>query len=378
MLVVMKLTPPEAKRVVYVSPYYDPAVISGANRRFDEMTRRFARDLGADFTLIVAKGKAPAWWTCESNGAQLVEVNYKFNHASKFTAAREIARTLNAMSPSIVIIESVPIPYAALKRHAHFQVVYDFRYFTGDSKSALYRAVFAPYLRRQWSRAEFMVTCSEFSIQELKKYVGFDEGHVVKSFFGIPEQLVDEGDTPLPQKELDIFYAAHFEKRKNHEPLIRAMALVDKNMKALFTGADNGLRAELETLAKALGLTNIRFGRISDTELWESYRKTRLYASPSVYEGFGIPVIESLALGTPVIASDLPFSHEVGGDLITYFDPHSPEDIARAIREQLAHPAIASREAVRAHMQQFFWENIYKKFEEDLRSLATGKPAANS
>lgn len=366
----MRLSAEEAKRVVYVSPYYDPSVFSGSNRRFDELTKRFARDLGSDFTLIIARGKAPSWWAQLNNGADLVEVEYRFDHLSKFRAKREIARALEKLPPSIVIIESVPIPYHALKRHAHFQVVYDFRYFTGDSRSMLYRALFAPYLKSQWSRAEYMVTCSEFSIAELQKYVGFNAERVVKSFFGISEQLVETGDTPLPQKEFDIFYAAHFEKRKNHESLIRALALVDKNVRALFTGSDNGLRASLEALAKSLGLTNVRFGRISDKELWGAYRKARLYVSPTIYEGFGIPVIESLALGTPVTASDLPFSHEVGGDLITYFDPHSPQDIARAIKEQFSHPLVASRETVRAHMQQFFWENIYKKFAGDIRVFA--------
>lgn len=367
----MRLSPDESRRIVYASPYYDPAVISGANRRFDELTKRFARDLGANFTLIVALECAPKWWHDNAGGARLIEVDYRSNHWNKFTAAREIARALKTLPSSIVILESVPIPYRALARHAHFQVVYDFRYFTGESKSLLYRLAFAPYLRREWARAEYMVTSSEFSIAELVKYVGFDRARVVKSFFGIHEELIDMGEAPLPQKELDILYVAHFEKRKNHETLLRAIARVDKNMEALFTGADNGLQRSLETLARDLGLTRSRFTRLSDKELWGAYRKARLYASPTVYEGFGMPVIESLALGTPVIASDLPFSHEVGEDLIAYFDPHDPESIARAIRDNLAHPIVPSRERVRAHLRQFLWENIYRTFVEDLRSFAT-------
>ena len=90
----MRLSSEESKRVVYVSPYYDPAVISGANRRFDELTRRFARDLGANFTLVVAKGKTPPWWAQKNNGAKLVEVRYGFNHLSKFSAARAIGNVL--------------------------------------------------------------------------------------------------------------------------------------------------------------------------------------------------------------------------------------------------------------------------------------------
>jgi len=368
----MKLSPQEAQRIVYVSPYYDPHVVSGANRRFDELTKRFAKEFGARFTLIVARGKEPKWWAAEHGGAKLHEVRYTGSHASKFSTAREIAKILDATPPSIVILESVPIPYHALKRHAHFQVAYDFRYFTGESRSRLYRTVFAPYVRRQWAQAEFIVTCSDFSIAELKRYVGYDPSRVVKSFFGIHEALLAEGDAPPPRKELDLLYVAHFEKRKNHEALIRAIALADKTLRVLFTGSDNGLRAHLHTLAKQLGLSNVRFGKVPDSELWPTYRKARLYVSPTIYEGFGMPVVEALALGTPVIASDLPFSHEVGGALIRYFDPRDPSDIARAITENLRSPLVPTRQAVRAHTRQFLWETIYRRFVDDLQTKATG------
>ena len=83
-----------------------------------------------------------------------------------------------------------------------------------------------------------------------------------------------------------------------------------------------------------------------------------------------MPVVEALALGTPVIASDLPFSHEVGGKLIRYFDPFDPKDIARAIVENLHAPLTPSRAAVRAHVRPFLWENIFRQFCEDLRRFA--------
>ena len=153
--------------VIYVSPYYDPKVYSGGNRRFGELVERFKRDLGDNFTLVVTKGKAPEGWS-----GKLVEIAYEFNHVSKFSAAKEIAEFLDTQPPSIVILESVPIPFASLARHVHFQVAYDFRYFTGESKGFLYRMAFSQYLKNQWSRSEYMVTSSDFSIDELKKYVG--------------------------------------------------------------------------------------------------------------------------------------------------------------------------------------------------------------
>lgn len=353
--------------VVYVSPYYDPGVASGANRRFDEICKRYLRDYGDDFTLVVAKGKTPSWW----NGKNLVEVDYRFNHLSKFTVARQIGQLLDKLPPSLVIIESVPIPYRALKRHVQIQVVYDFRYFTGDSKGFLYRLFFGPYLKWQWGRSQYLLTCSEFSVSEAIKYFNYDRSRTLISYFGIDERVLDLANTPAPQKETDLIYVAHFEKRKNHEPLIRAIALVDKNMKVVFNGRDNGMKAELEGLCKELGLANVTFtGGKTDAELWEMYRKSRVFAFPSLYEGFGIPLIEAAALGVPAAVADVPVFHEVGGDLVTYFDGRDPEDIARVLREQLAKPFVPAPEAVRAQLEKFFWENIYKKMAEDLERLA--------
>jgi len=354
--------------IVYVSPYYQAGSMSGANRRFDEICKRFLNELNDKFTLIVSKGNVPNWW----NGSNLTQVDYQFNHISKFKAAKQIANALDKLPPSIVVMESIPIPFRALKRHVHFQVAYDFRYFTGDSKSFLYRLVFSPYLINQWSRSQFIMTCSEFSIAELGKYVGYDKNRIMKSFFGMDKNLFNVAGMQAPQKDIDVIYVAHYEKRKNYPPLIEALAKIDKNLRVVFHGRDNGMMAELETQVKRLGLVNTTFGteNISDEELWNMYRRSRVFAYPSTYEGFGIPLIESLALGIPVVCSDIPVFHEVSGNLAVFFDPHDPDDIAEKLRRALSDPQIPSKEKVQKHLEQFFWENIYKKFIQDLRVYA--------
>ncbi len=358
----------EKSRVVYVSPYFDPAVPSGANRRFDEITKRFSRDLGEKFTLIVARGKAPLWWTPASGN--LVEVDYRFNHWSKFRAARQIAAALNKLPPSTVIIESVPIPYRALKRHTHFQVAYDFRYFTSDSKNFFYRLLFSSYLKSQWRRAQYFVTCSDFSIAELRKYIGFDPSRVAKSYFGIDERLLLQELSTAEPKTIDVLYVGHFETRKNHAPLLRAIGYVNKHLKVCLVGVDNGLKQSLQNLAKELGLTDVTFQTINDDmTLWKLYRQSKVFAHPSLYEGFGIPIIEALALHVPVIASDIPIFHEVGDEFVSYFDPREPKDIARALREVLENPAPPDLHRVRMHLEKFLWENIYTKFARDIARL---------
>lgn len=327
-----------------------------------ELLDRFGRDQPEQCTLVVAKGMAPTGWK-----GRLHEVTYSGSHFGKFATAREIGAFLETQPRSIVILESVPIPFRALRRHVHFQVAYDFRYFTGDSKSLLYRTVFSPYLKRQWKRSEFMVTCSEFSIDELEKYVGYDRKKVIKSFFGIDEKVLDIASEPAPEKTYDLIYVAHYEKRKNHEPLIRAIPLIDKSLRVFFLGRDNGLEGELKALCKDLGLSNVEFGASIDNDtLWRKYRQSRVFVNPSIYEGFGIPTIEALALGVPAVISDIPVYHEVGADLVTYFDPHDPKDIAEKVRARLDDGEVPPHDEVRRHLSQFFWDTIYEKFVSDL------------
>ena len=352
--------------IVYISPYYDPGVPSGANRRFDEVCRRLLADHGKQFTLIVAKGKVPAWW----KGANLHEVDYHFDHRSKFATRREIARILDTLPPSIVIMESIPIPFRALRRHTPIQTAYDFRYFHPFSKSALYRLFFSRYLKRQWGRCQYILTCSEFSIQELVQHVGFPRERVIKSYFGINEKIFDIPHLPESEKEYDIIYVGHFDGHKNHAPLIDALALLDKSLKVLFIGVDNGLVGSLKARAASLGLTNITLMTVRDEQkVWEYYTKSRLFVSPSLYEGFGMPTIEALALGLPAAVSDIPVFHEVGGELVSYFNPKDPKDIARALSEKLKDPQPPSKELVRRQLDPFLWPNIYKKFIDDIQKL---------
>jgi glycosyltransferase involved in cell wall biosynthesis len=357
--------------VVYISPYYITDDSSGGNRRFNAICKRFNQELGVEFTLVVTKGQRPLWW---DNKSKLIEIDYGFNHWTKFKATRQIAEYLDSIPPSIVVLESVPIPFKALKRHAHFQVAYDFRYFTGDSKSFLYRLMFSQYLKYQWRNSEFFVTPTDFSISELQKYVGYDEKKIVKSYFGIEKELLNAMDLPKLEKKYDVIYVGHFEKRKNHIPLLHAIAKINKDLKVKLIGYDTGLQTTLEHLAKELGLTNTTFESVNnDSLLWQYYRESEVFVYPSIYEGFGIPTIEALVLGIPVTCSDIPVFHEVGGDLVTYFNPRDPNDIAEKLERALQEQKVPSPQSVRDHLQKFVWDNIYTKFESDLRALAAKK-----
>jgi glycosyltransferase involved in cell wall biosynthesis len=122
---------------------------------------------------------------------------------------------------------------------------------------------------------------------------------------------------------------------KNQELLIRASHLLDPDTAIVLAGHVEPYELKLRALADELGATDrIRFiGYVPAADLEGLWRVAECAAFPTLGEGFGIPVIEALAHGVPVAVSDIPVLREIGGQLPHYFDPHRPEDAARAIRE---------------------------------------------
>ena len=122
-------------------------------------------------------------------------------------------------------------------------------------------------------------------------------------------------------------------KRKNFISVLEAFELLDiKDYKLLLVGNfSSNFDIDDETkqlIKKAEQNVSIEFrSGISDKELIKIYNESKLFVLPSFYEGFGLPVLESMACGTPVVCSETTSLPEVGGDAIMYCNPYDIEDI---------------------------------------------------
>jgi glycosyltransferase involved in cell wall biosynthesis len=87
------------------------------------------------------------------------------------------------------------------------------------------------------------------------------------------------------------------------------------------------------------------------------FQQADLLVMPSLYESFGLPMLEAMACGTPVLASKLPALREIGGDAPLYFDPHDSEGLAERIRTVLTQGTLASdmRQRGLTRAAQFTW-----------------------
>jgi glycosyltransferase involved in cell wall biosynthesis len=200
---------------------------------------------------------------------------------------------------------------------------------------------------REVKRADGIITVSEHSKGDIVRILGVEPSHVTV----IPE-AADEFFHPVKdESRLEkvreryglsqgfLFTAGAIHTRRNLERLIEAVAeasrRLDTELELLILGmpAPFSPPVDIEGTARHCGMEDriVQVEFVSDQDLLLCYNACGLFVYPSLYEGFGLPVIEAMACGTPVACSDVTSLPEVAGDAVVYFDPTKVEEIADAI-----------------------------------------------
>lgn len=151
----------------------------------------------------------------------------------------------------------------------------------------------------------------------------------------------------------DLVYMGSFMPYKNVSALVRALPLLDGYRLHLMSRVSERERASLTSLAPAGSL--VFHDGVGDDEYRETLLGATAVVTASRAEGFGIPLVEGMALGTPAVVSDIPIFREIGGEAALYFDPGSAASIAAAVRRLEGEWADRSAASV-AQAARFSWE----------------------
>ncbi|ENV80911.1 MULTISPECIES: glycosyltransferase family 4 protein [Acinetobacter] len=190
-------------------------------------------------------------------------------------------------------------------------------------------------LKRACRKAALIFTVSEFSKGRIVDWSGINPDKVKVVYNGVSSAFHQDVQPYLPGFPY-IFIVGNRKLHKNEDRALRAFAQanIDKNIHVLFSGKPSD---QLANTAKELQIEDrVKFlGRLSEDELASTYKGALCLLFPSLYEGFGLPVIEAMACGTPVITSNTTSLVEIANNSCELINPTKIEQISKAIEKIL-------------------------------------------
>lgn len=278
------------------------------------------------------------WWGSRATSADVYHADYTDS---------ALGLLLRGMKPLVVTIhDDIPYRYPS-DRHPLWRIAY--------------KAGFM-LLR---NRCDAVITVSEHSKSDLLRH-GLDPERVFVVYNGVNHRKFFPAARDTDRQEVVIGYLASLARRKRVDRLIRSFSLLRDRTDGvrLVIGGTGPLSGELRQLVRKLWLEDtVEFrGFVADDALNHFYNDIDIFAFPSDYEGFGLPLLEAMACGVPVVATNLSSHPEIVGDAGILVEP-DPESLAAGLLRLVRDPSLRQEFAARGHRraQQFSWERCARE-----------------
>ena len=243
------------------------------------------------------------------------------------------------------------------------------------------------YQLKIWGRysikkAKKIITISKFSKNDIIKAYNVSEKKVAVVYPGIRQ--VSSIEYPVLSmnrlrekygiKEDYILFVGTLQPRKNVEKLIEAFSVVkNKNLQLVVVGKKGWMYEDILSAPEKYGVSErVKFlENVSDEDLPSFYKEAICFILPSLYEGFGLPILEAMKYGCPVITSNVSSLPEAGGDAAVYFNPESTEEIAEKIEKVISSEKLREEMIKKGYEQikKFSWEKTAKETLKVLEEL---------
>ena len=220
-----------------------------------------------------------------------------------------------------------------------------------------------------------IITVSEFTRQDVLKKYSVDSDKVVAVYNGFQVRTAQKKES-LTTTGGYILYVGTLQPRKNVITLIKSFHLVSQYMpdlKLVIVGKRGWLYDKIFTEVANFDLQDkVEFTDfIPDDELAQLFTHARLFVHPSLYEGFGLPILEAMSYGCPVLAASGSSFEEIGGSACEYFNPRDTIELKNKILRLMNDGPLRKELVEKGHEQvkKFSWDECARQTLDILRSI---------
>ena len=311
----------------------------GIGRYVDELIKNLAKIDQKNEYILYFKNPEFEQFKCPAPNFKKYLVNAPINSLKEQTL---FPLAIRQTKPDLIHFTHFNTPLLTLKKQVvtihdltlHF---YPGKKFTGLIKRLAYKLI----IRASLIKSKKIITVSKNTESDLHKLYKFTKNKTQTIYLGLAEKFKSqtEGQTTINSPYL--LYTGNWRSHKNLVNLIRAFNILktDYNYpgKLVITGNEDPYYPETRAKIEELNLTNevITPGLVSESDLATLYKNADCYVFPSLYEGFGLPLLEAFSTNTPVACSNKACLPEIGTNAVATFSPIDPQDIAHQVNKIL-------------------------------------------
>jgi glycosyltransferase involved in cell wall biosynthesis len=211
---------------------------------------------------------------------------------------------------------------------------------SGDYSTREFRERFAKQAREAAAAADLIIAVSHFTASQVENLLGVGANRIRVVHHGVTPRAIPR----LPREKMVLCVGA-IQRRKNQATLVRAFEALPSDWTLVLAGSQGyEAAAALRDVANSPCVDRILItGYVGDRELGGLYGRARIFAFPSLDEGFGMPVLEAMAAGVPVVAGNRSALPEVCGESAILVDPENEEQLAWAMNRIVSDETTAQR-----------------------------------
>ncbi len=229
---------------------------------------------------------------------------------------------------------------------------------TGEYSSSDFRFRFADQARHAAESSQLIIAVSQFTADQVSTLLGVHPSRLRVIHHGIHLPRASEPVT----RERMILHVGPLQKRKNISRLVKAFESTPADWRLVLAGsAGYGAQEILRDIERSPACARIQVtGYLAAETLDQLYARASIFAFPSLDEGFGMPVLEAMAHGVPVITSNRSALPEVAGDAALLVDPFNTEELAVQLNRLIEEPSLRQEWTAKGtgRVQAFSWERV--------------------